>query len=155
MSGANSGSKQIFEKHSLRKEYLSEWRIWYGMKYRCGNPKFPKYEHLTVCERWQEFRNFVEDMGKRPSKDYSIDRIDNGKGYSPENCRWATNSQQNLNQDRNRNRIQWGAEYYDYWFSQCELYGISKNLFQVRIRDQNMSPEHAATTPKGRWKPKS
>lgn len=81
---------------------------WRAMIARCYNPKnigFPDYggRGITVCEEWMEsFERYVEDMGPKPGPGYSIDRIDNSKGYSKENCRWATLVEQANNKRNNR-----------------------------------------------------
>jgi hypothetical protein len=78
------------------------YATWYAMNYRCHNPESYQYKDyggrgITVCDRWRNDLNaFAEDMGERP-KGLSIDRIDNDKGYFPENCRWATWKQQGNN----------------------------------------------------------
>lgn len=78
-----------------------EYRVWAGMLYRC-KPHAPDrrlyFERgIGVCDRWQTFENFLADMGVRPSSSHSLDRIDNAKGYSPDNCRWANASEQSSN----------------------------------------------------------
>lgn len=76
--------------------------IWQAIKDRCTNPNrvdWPRYggAGITVCERWaQSFEAFVEDMGDAP-EGLTIDRIDYNRGYSPDNCRWATYKAQGMN----------------------------------------------------------
>ena len=81
-----------------------EYRSWKAMLERCRNPNAPNY-HLyggrgvIVCDRWQGpngFATFLADMGTR-HKGYTLDRIDCDGDYAPENCRWATPSEQSTN----------------------------------------------------------
>lgn len=90
--------------HGLSKHPL--YRTWNGMVQRCTfehSKDYPYYggRGVTVCERWLDVRNFIADMGDRPHR-ATLDRIDNSKGYSPDNCRWATPIAQGNNKRNNR-----------------------------------------------------
>lgn len=93
-------------KHGLSD--TPEHNIWMTMKERCYNPKNHKYpiyggKGIKVCERWlNNFSNFIEDMGKRPTVKHSIDRKDVLGNYEPDNCRWATATEQARNKTTNR-----------------------------------------------------
>ena len=95
----------IKNHHGLRN--TSENSAWSAMNDRCYNPKNPNYKYyggrgITVCDRWQRsFLSFYEDMGKRPSNLYSLERLDNTLGYSPYNCVWATAKTQSRNKRSN------------------------------------------------------
>lgn len=75
-----------------------EYRAWGSMLSRCRatSKDYVNYggKGITVCARWQEFENFLEDMGKRPYSTASVDRIDNTGNYEPSNCRWASKKEQ-------------------------------------------------------------
>lgn len=88
-----------FYFHRQSRENRSTYTSWALMKARClnkNNPKYPDYggRGIKLCRRWIDFKKFFEDMGPKPSNRYSIDRINNSKGYFPNNCRWATSKQQ-------------------------------------------------------------
>lgn len=77
------------------------YRSWDGMVQRCTNPNNSGYKNyggrgIRVCGEWLDFRNFLRDMGDRP-KGMSLDRINVDGNYEPNNCRWATQSEQNHN----------------------------------------------------------
>ncbi len=85
-----------------------EFKTWKRMRERCCHPSNISYQYygakgIKVCDRWMHsFPNFYEDMGNRPSKHHSLDRIDNNKGYEPGNCRWATSYEQQNNKRSSR-----------------------------------------------------
>lgn len=91
-------------KHGLSK--TSAWRSWNAMLTRCTNVNAPNYyayggRGIKVCKRWASFLNFIADMGSRP-EGTSLDRVNNNGDYEPNNCRWATEIQQQRNRSNTR-----------------------------------------------------
>jgi hypothetical protein len=82
------------------KSKTDEYAIWHGAKTRCYNPNTARYDRyggrgIKMCDRWlNDFSAFLTDMGRRPSKHHSIERINNDRDYEPVNCRWATPKEQ-------------------------------------------------------------
>lgn len=127
----------------------TEYTIWSSMRARCSNPNHAAFHRyggrgIKVCERWMKFEYFFADMGARPSKAHSIDRIDNDGNYEPSNCRWATQKQQCNNSPRNRilthagkskTLTQWATEF-----------GILRSTIGVRL-GLGWSVSKALTTP--------
>jgi hypothetical protein len=85
-----------------------EWNSWNHMRQRCNNPSHTKYSSyggvgIKVCERWDNFENFIADVGLAPSPTHTIDRFPNKDGnYEPNNVRWATPTEQSNNTKKNR-----------------------------------------------------
>jgi len=119
------------------------------MKERCENPHCKDYKNygnrgIAVCHRWENsFENFLADMGECP-KGMTIERINNNKGYSPDNCRWATRKEQN-NNSRNNRIIEFKGqkETLTRW---SELTGIHFKTLHTRLRD-GWKIEEALTIP--------
>lgn len=82
----------------------SIYRIWANIKQRCTNPNSPRYKDyggrgITLCERWHSFACFYSDVGDHPAG-LTLDRIDNNRGYEPNNVRWVTKADNNRNSRR-------------------------------------------------------
>jgi hypothetical protein len=125
-----------------------EWITWHNIRQRCENPNAVGYDNygargIKVCERWQEFANFLADMGPRPSSKHSIDRFPKNQGnYEPGNCRWATAKEQQRNR-RDNILIEYNGR------TQClsawaEEYGLTKA--QLWKRHKALWPIHEALT---------
>lgn len=117
-----------FYQNGHKKNNPKLYKTWQGMKNRCYNKKCISYKHyggrgIKVCDRWlgaQGFDNFLEDMGEKPSSEYSLDRINTDDDYRPENCRWATWEEQENNRRTNI--------YYEYMGAKMTLPQWSKKL---------------------------
>jgi hypothetical protein len=122
---------------------------WKGLRSRCNNPN---NEHadcyigrgITYCDRWEKFENFLVDMGEPKDKSMSLDRIDNSKGYSKDNCRWASKKVQANNkrnnvlytfQGKTQGLVTWAKEL-----------GISRLALHNRMK-RGMSIDEAFSTP--------
>lgn len=122
---------------------------WTSMKQRCYH-QYTEYSFkgIKVCDRWlnkeKGFQNFLQDMGERPSLEYSIDRKDVKGHYTPENCRWATNKEQMRNRTNTKfanfnGKIRPVVEW-------AELHNIKADTLEHRLKD-GWSIEKALTTP--------
>lgn len=99
--------------HNCKNKISPTYHSWMGMKQRCNNSNHKQYKNygarkIKVCKRWLEpngqgFLNFLKDMGEKPGKKYSIERINNDLGYFKENCKWATRQEQSRNTRQNIN----------------------------------------------------
>ena len=94
-----------FSENEHGMENTPTYHSWRSMKKRCDDHKNVSFYNygargITYDKEWKLFKNFLKDMGKKPNG-YSLDRIDNEKGYFKENCRWATFRQQARNKRNN------------------------------------------------------
>lgn len=119
------------------------------MKRRCDNPNAANYylygaRGIKYDKRWINFENFLEDMGERPTVNHSLDRIDNSKEYSKDNCRWATALEQ-ANNKRNNRFIEYNNEKktLSQWARVAE---ISTGTLFARLNVQGWSMEKAMNT---------
>ncbi len=114
-----------------------EHYVWRTMIARCTNPNAGGYENyggrgIKVCKRWMEYKNFLKDMGTRPSADHSLDRKNVNGDYKPSNCRWATKSEQQKNKTSTRRYS--NGEFTGTLVECAALLGISKELAHWRMK---------------------
>ena len=118
LSGGRSTSCGCYQKEIVTTHNMShspEHVAWTAMKSRCYTKSNVSYKYygergVTVCERWlHSFENFFSDMGNKPSREHSLDRIDTFGNYSPDNCRWVEREIQSNNR-RNNHRLTFGEE---------------------------------------------
>lgn len=133
-------------RHGMARSRI--YGVWRSMRSRCENPNVKAYSDygargITVCERWHDFANFYADMGDCPAG-MTLDRIDNDCGYSPNNCRWASRTEQSRNQRGLRMMTAFGAtRSMGEW---SELTGIKLSTIWNRIK-LGWSDEEALSRP--------
>lgn len=99
VNGKTSSCGCSWTKHGMSRS--KEYRVWDAMVRRCHSPSHHAFKDygargITVCDKWKKFEGFIEDMGFQPHG-LSIERINNDLGYSKENCKWATVTEQARN----------------------------------------------------------
>ena len=115
---------------------IPEYRSWLAMRARCHHKSYRGHagRGITICERWENsFENFLSDMGKMPTDvRYTIERVDNDRGYEPGNCRWATYLEQARNK-RNNRRLTFRGETHcvQEW---ADILGISRCTIKQRLK---------------------
>jgi hypothetical protein len=132
--------------------YLSAvYKVWHAMIERCRNPGDPSYSDyggrgIRVCDRWQDFAAFRNDMGPRPARGM-LERKEVNSNYEPDNCRWATPLEQ-ANNRRNNRRITYAGETKTMadWAREK---GLSKGCLKHRL-DSGWNIERALSAPADR-----
>ena len=105
---SSCGCLALEVRRTHQKSGSLEYASWQAMKARCHSPNSNKYymygaRGIYVCPEWlNSFESFYQDMGPRPSREHTIERLDGSKGYSPENCIWADKITQQNNMRTNR-----------------------------------------------------
>lgn len=144
------GENNCNYKHG--KSRSKAYPIWKSMRVRCTlktRPEYPRYggKGITVCDRWNSFENFLNDMGE-PPPGASLDRINNEQGYSPDNCRWASNREQCRNRRSNVQVTYKGKT--KILIEWCEELGLPYTRTRRRLA-KGWSPEKAFTLPPRDW----
>ena len=122
------------------------YRRWSNIRARCTNPNNEKWADyggrgITLCERWQTYENFAQDMGEQPSPVHTVGRIDNNGPYSPENCRWETPIEQNNNKRTTiLVSISGATKPLAVW---CRELNVPPAMVHMRVSHQGMTYEQA------------
>lgn len=120
------------------------YRSWISAKQRCENPHNHNYKNygargIRMCKDWSEsFLRFFNDMGERPSKEFTLDRIDVNGNYEPSNCKWATHKEQSNNRRDNHFITYNGNKYTATQFA--EQFGVGLNYLFYCFRSGILEP---------------
>lgn len=143
---------EVSRTHKMSKTKI--YMVWINMHSRCYKNNHPEYKRygergIRVCDKWQTFEGFFEDMGTTYKEGLSIDRINVNGNYCKENCRWADN----ITQQKNRRTTKFytlngETETFTYF---CRKYNVNYELARGRLR-MGWDIEKIFTTPSQRNK---
>ena len=132
--------------HNLTKHPL--FKTWHNMKNRCYNKNFKQYADyggrgITVCEEWLDIKNFVDWVDNKSNweEGLSLDRIDNDKGYSPDNCTFSTKTIQSINQRQQSNNtsgyvgVNWDAKV-SKWRARVTMFKKEKHIGTFKTKEE-------------------
>lgn len=123
--------------HNERKNKTKEYEAWCHMKSRCNNPKTSQFKDyggrgIIVCDRWNSYQTFLEDVGRAPGANHSLDRKDTNGNYEPGNVKWSTRKEQNENKRSNiLISINGLTKTLQGW---CDHHNINRNTIIFRIK---------------------
>jgi|AGTN01.1.fsa_nt_gi hypothetical protein len=127
------------------------FRIWRNMKQRCNNPNCKEFKYygardIKVCDEWNGYRNFEAwAVANGYQENFTLDRINNSRGYAPDNCRWVSHREQQNNKTNNHYIAYRGrTQSMRMW---CEELGLSVAAIEHRINRQRWTAERAFDTP--------
>lgn len=133
--------------HAVRGARSREYVCWINMRVRCQDEthhQYPSYgaRGISVCDRWQQFENFLADMSPMPGPGFTIERTDNDKGYEPTNCKWGTRLEQARNMRPRKNNPSGAVGVYrakscDKWLASITIGGGKRKYLGVfdRLED--------------------
>lgn len=128
----------------------AEYGIWLAMRDRCNNPNNKYFKNygargIKVCKRWNDFSKFIEDLGYRPDKSFTLERINNDGNYARENCKWATRIEQMRNTRLSiKITINGKQKSLGEW---SEIYNIKPGTVRTRKKRKNITWEEALSRP--------
>lgn len=135
--GSTKSCGCLRKKHKMSDTRI--YKLWKAVRYRCNS------DEISLCDRWKSFDKFYADVGEPPHEGARLHRIDRSKGYSPENCRWATRKEQANNR---RDNVVIEFEGQSMTLTQwSEALNINRNTLDGRISRYGWTIERAFTTP--------
>jgi hypothetical protein len=140
--------------HARKGALTPEYRAWAGIKTRCEDPTNAAYPYyggrgITLCARWQDFRAFLLDVGERPSRALTLERVDNDRGYEPGNVVWASRKAQARNRRSNK-LVTYKGETMPV-AALAERAGVPYMVLWKRLFVSGLSLEEALTRPVRAW----